>query len=235
MPEVYWLEQSAAEVPPGNDWLGDTEKIREEGFRFAKRRADWRLGRWTAKRALTAYLNTRFDCRALAQIEIRAATDGAPEAFIGDIPSMLTISLSHCSGKAICAVAGAAGAVGCDIETIEERSEAFAADYFTPEEQALVARTSECDRTRQLTLLWSAKESVLKALRQGLRLDTRSVIIRPDSAWDPHLEGLTSWQAFDAWHDGRDFHGWYQHSGKLVRTVIAIPASRSPIWLEIRA
>lgn len=234
MSEVHWLEQSAADVPPGNDWLGDTEKIREEGFRFAKRRADWRLGRWTAKRALTAYLNTRSDCRALAQIEIRAAADGAPEAFIGGVPSMLTISLSHCSGRAMCAVTGTTDALGCDIETIEERSAAFAADYFTPVEQALVARTSACHRARQLTLLWSAKESVLKALRQGLRLDTRSVMIRADAAWIFQLEGRAAWQGFDACQDGRNFHGWYQQSGNLVRTLVAVPASPLPVSLKIQ-
>ena len=52
----------------------------------------------------------------------------------------VTISLSHRSGAAICAVAPAGVDLGCDLEVIEPRSEAFVADYFTVDEQALVAQ-----------------------------------------------------------------------------------------------
>ncbi len=52
-------------------------------------------------------------------------------------------------------------------------SDAFVADYFAPEEQTLIAHSSPADRELMLALLWSAKESALKALREGLRLDTR--------------------------------------------------------------
>ena len=72
--------------------------------------------------------------------------------------------------------------LGCDLEIVEPRSDAFIADYFTAEEQALIERTSAADRSLLLALLWSAKESALKALRAGLRLDTRSVIVRPVAA-----------------------------------------------------
>ena len=54
---VFWLEQTEADVPPSNDWLGPAELDRCNAFRFAKRRNDWRLGRWTAKCALAAYLD----------------------------------------------------------------------------------------------------------------------------------------------------------------------------------
>ena len=75
--------------------------------------------------------------------------------------------------------------LGCDLEIIEPRSDAFVADYFTTEEQALIARASAADRPRLLALLWSAKESALKALHEGLRLDTRCVIVSPfDESFD---------------------------------------------------
>jgi len=32
--------------------------------------------------------------------------------------------------------------IGCDLEVVEPRSDAFVADYFTSEEQALIARAS---------------------------------------------------------------------------------------------
>jgi phosphopantetheinyl transferase len=79
----------------------------------------------------------------------------------------------------LCAVAPPSAEVGCDLETVEPRSPAFLADYFTDAEPNLVARTPAAMRDRVLTLLWSAKESALKALGSGLRLDTRSVDAAP--------------------------------------------------------
>ena len=64
-------------------------------------------------------------------------------------------------------------ALGCDLEVIEPRSEEFVADYFTTEEQKMVSQAPIADRSKLLALLWSAKESALKALREGLRFDTR--------------------------------------------------------------
>lgn len=67
--------------------------------------------------------------------------------------------------------------LGCDLELIEPHSDALVADYFTADEQAMVARTLAADRSRGLDLLWSAKESALKGLRVGLRLDIRCVSV----------------------------------------------------------
>src|SRR5271157_5582736 len=175
--DVYWLEQAEADVPAENDWLSASEAARLNAMRFAKRRADWRLGRWAAKRAVAAYLDVPGHRQALANIEVHAAPSGAPEVFILNTAAPATISLSHRDGTALCAVAPSGAALGCDLEIIEPRSDAFVADYFTAEEQALVARVSLEDRPRLLALLWSAKESALKALHEGLRLDTRSVVV----------------------------------------------------------
>ena len=81
-------------------------------MRFAKRQADWRLGRWTAKNAVAAYLNLPSDPQALTDIEIRPAPSGAPEVFIADQPARVTISLSHRAGVAACAVTPVRGGTG---------------------------------------------------------------------------------------------------------------------------
>jgi hypothetical protein len=52
--DVSWLEQTQADVPGADDWLSASEAILLNDRRIAKCRADWRLGRWTAKRALVA-------------------------------------------------------------------------------------------------------------------------------------------------------------------------------------
>jgi 4'-phosphopantetheinyl transferase len=233
--DVYWLEQTEADVPAGNDWLNASEAARLSGLRFAKRRADWRLGRWTAKRALAVCLNLPLDHRALAGIEIRPAPSGVPEVFLANTPADVTISLSHRAGRAVCAVGLSGAALGCDLEIIEQHSDAFVADYFTTEEQGLVARASAADRLRLVTLLWSGKESMLKALGAGLRLDTRTVIVSlvdEDTAecaantWRPlHVRDTT----------GQSFQGWWRHTGTLLRTVVAAPPPVPPIILKISA
>ena len=54
--QIYWLEQTEADVPAGEEWLSPSEALRSNAIPFAKRRNDWRLGRWTAKSAWAAYL-----------------------------------------------------------------------------------------------------------------------------------------------------------------------------------
>ena len=194
---VYWLEQAEADLPkagmglppvdgyaqdgpatrPESEWLGAKELVQLDAMRFAKRRADWQLGRWTAKHAVAACLQLPADLPSLARIEVRPSPSGAPEMFLGNKWAPVTISLSHRAGRAVCAVATYRSALGCDLEVIEPHSDAFIADYFATEEQALVARAAPADRPWLVTLLWSAKESALKALRAGLRLDTRRVIV----------------------------------------------------------
>ena len=289
---VYWLEQTEADLPAENGWLSASEVARLNSFCFAKRRADWRLGRWTAKRAVAAYLNAPNRPPALASIEIRPAPSGAPEVFVADQPADFTISLSHRGGVAACAVSRFGVLLGCDLELVEPRSEAFIADYFTPEEQALVAQADTADRFPLCALLWSAKESALKALRTGLRVDTRSVIVSPGDAFarknrpqtgeaggtacptsgpavvpvvskvpvskapvpveavetvvaqavppgfldacpasHPRLE---PWYPLQIRHTNSEvFHGWWQLTGDLLRTLAADPRPAPPILLQI--
>ncbi len=249
--DVYWLEQSEADVPADNQWFSASEVERLNAMRFPKRRADWRLGRWTTKRALSFYLKELGDHQALSNIEIRPAASGAPEVFIADRPAAAAISLSHCNGTALCAIAHFGTALGCDLEIVEPRSDAFVADYFTAEEQALVAQASAAGRSCLVTLLWSAKESALKALHQGLRLDTRSVTVSmPEdiTAPEPDEEPRAANPSADLEHccsvwrplavrcaNGEVFRGWWQHTGNLMRTLVAAPAPSSPIVLRIAA
>jgi 4'-phosphopantetheinyl transferase len=229
--DVYWLEQSEADLPTGDDWLSPSEVAWLDTMRFAKRRSDWKLGRWTAKNALALYflpLNVPVDPQLLTRIEIWPAPSGAPEAFFQGRPATATISLSHRAGVAACAIACSSGVLGCDLETIEPRSEAFVADYFTTAEQSFLANASATDHPRLLALLWSAKESALKALRQGLRLDLRSVVVSPpDAVFD-----MNGWSPIAVRHsDDRIFCGWWQHADGMVRTLVAVPLPNPPIRL----
>jgi 4'-phosphopantetheinyl transferase len=242
---VYWLEQTEAEVPAENDWLSANEAICLNGMRFAKRRTDWRLGRWTAKRALSVTLDVPAHSQVFRKMEVRAAPSGAPEVLFDNHPAAVTISLSHRAGVAACAIAMSDVKMGCDLEMIEPRGDAFVADYFTIEEEALIARASAADRPRLLALLWSGKESTLKALREGLRLDTRSVIVIPCATsfdlngWNQLRVRYTGGHAAGDRYPGdrcrgdQVFHGWWQHADSLVRTVVAAPPPDPPVRLRI--
>jgi 4'-phosphopantetheinyl transferase len=167
-------------------------------------------------------------------LEIRAAISGEPEAYLDAAPLPVSISISHRAGVALCTVAPGGAEIGCDLELVEERSEAFVTDYFTVEEQALVARTPASERPLLLNLLWSAKESALKALHEGLRLDTRYVNVdidlsargRDKTAWEPLHVRLSN---------GGEFCGRWRQGGSTLRTIVARASSLEifPITLAL--
>ena len=244
---IYWVEKSQSDVPIHDDWLAKSELRRLERLRISKRRDDWRLGRWTAKRALATVLGLLQDHTSLMDIEILAGSSGAPEVYIDHKPASASISLSHRDGVAACAIAQSTIPLGCDVELIETRSEAFVGDYFTEKEQDFIARRSGSERDRLLTLLWSAKESALKVLRVGLRADTRSVDIcfcSQCSEWDeqsakPGSDPTTQycspheWRAFRAtFEDDQVLYGWWNSSGSLVKTFATVQSIKPPIFVN---
>ena len=242
---VGWLEQSLADVPDEDTWLSADEKQRCDCFHIPKRRADWRLGRWTAKNAVAAYMNLPNGPGALAAIVIRPAASGAPEVSLRDQPASVGISISHRANVGVCAVAPSGVMLGCDLELVEPRTPAFLADYFTTEEQAMVAASDLSERDRLAALLWSAKESALKALRVGLRIDTRciEVSLGENSSTTP-TDSLKStarasssnvplqvedWRPLVVTHlNGQSFQGWWMLAGELIRTMVSVPASSAP-------
>src|SRR4030095_9537746 len=138
-----WLLADESEGPEGNEWLGPAERKYVGTLRLPWRRAAWRLGRWAARQAIATYLDD-----PPASIEIRPAPDGAPEVLLDGKPAPVALSFGHRAAHAACA------------------------DSFTAAERDQVENASPEDRPLLANLLWSAKESVLKALRTGLRADT---------------------------------------------------------------
>jgi 4'-phosphopantetheinyl transferase len=178
------------DLPPGTDWLDESERATLDGLVIPKRRADWLLGRWTAKRAAGAFLGID-----PAGVAVRAAPDGAPGVLVDGRSGWCVISITHRAGVAACAVAADGLALGCDLELVEPRSEGFVADYLTEFERALVEASGPTGLTVTANLLWSAKEAVLKAARTGLRADARDVEVRPEAAagegWVPFVARMT--------------------------------------------
>ncbi len=259
MKSILWLMQTQAQAPASDAWLSPTEHRLLAGLRFPKRRLDWRLGRWTAKRALCALLAQREPARvlleerhapllhdmpgdctpetALAAFELRAGATGAPEMFWREQPLALALSLSHSEGSCVAALAPEAwlsdevvAYLGGDLEAVQPRSALFLADYFTSAEQALVLSAAEAGQPLLTNLLWSAKESCLKALRQGLRRDPRSVEVQLSAPAAP-----LGWQQFTAQcHEtGRRFHGWWQPLPGFVLTLVTHHITSPPLELSL--
>jgi len=242
---IDWLEQTEDDVPAHDEWLAKCEFLRMETLRVPKRRSDWRLGRWTAKHAVAAYLGLPFSDESLQKIEIRPDASGAPEVYIHDEPVALSISLSHSARLAMCALGPSEVALGCDIELIEARGPGFVSDYFTPEEQQMIAQAAAVDRDQLVTTLWSAKESALKATRCGLRVDTRSAAISFEDEWctrfgllaehSPYSQAslcsLDRWSPLCAHIDRQQFYGWWRCADHLTRTVVSDVPIQAPACL----
>ncbi len=224
MNTIYWLTRAQSDLPADADWLSPGEVAVVSRFTVPKRERDWLLGRWTAKQALAARADLRTRSSSLARLEIRAADDGAPEVFFDSQPLPLSLSISHSGGRALCAILEG-GNVGCDLEEIEARSELFVLDYFTPSEQALVHAWPEAQRPLYENLIWSAKESALKALRVGLKADTHTVEV------DLPAYGIENgWRRLEVRRtiDGKIFAGWWRQEDGFVITLAAPPPHRVP-------
>jgi 4'-phosphopantetheinyl transferase len=226
---VSWLLQTAADLPPHPVWLSPAEHERLAGLEVSKRRQEWLLGRWTAKRALAAYRPETLGRRPLSDLEIRAAADGAPEAACDGQTLPLILTLSHRSDLAVCAVAETDTALGCDLERLEPRSEGLVEDFFTEQERALVAAAGAEEAELLANLVWSAKESALKAMRVGLRMDTRKVEV--ELLAGGRAEG---WRPIRVHHreSGREFVGWWRQILHCVLTILASPPARVPVELS---
>ena len=226
--QIFYLTQDFVQVPSDGSWLAESEQARVTGMRFPKRRNDWLLGRWTAKCAIRVFLAQEGkSAPEFADLEIRSAPDGAPEAFNSGVPAQVSIAISHSGGRGFCLVGPPGQALGCDIELIERRNLEFIRDYLADEEQTVVEDAPSDMQPLRATLMWSAKESALKCLREGLRRDTRSVRIRlaPDSVpgWNPFM--------VECLDPTMHFYGWWRDERLFIETIAAGVQLGRPIEL----
>lgn len=228
---IHWTLVEAARVPPGEgaDFLSNAEQQKFAGMRFPKRRGEWLLGRWAAKsllQSLPAYREY-----ALNQIEITNTPEGSPQILLPDGRiSRDCLSIGHREGLAFCALATTAGLrPGADLEKIEARPRNFSEDYFTAAEQALVNSQPANARDAITTLIWSAKEAMLKSLGVGLRWDTRRVeILRIENpAPEP---GKWSRLQVDTHTETHHWSAWWQRRADMILT-LAGHASTPVDWL----
>jgi len=213
---THFTNPGGSEALPSEqiECLTPRERAGFAGFQFQKRRQEWLLGRLAAKHVVCDLVRLRLGLEVPAwaievghldsgaPVVLSAARSGLPFAFGERLP--IELSLSHSHGAAFCGALWQTGdsvppvRLGVDLEWVTSHPPEMWSDYFTGPE--LRHCTDEaggiCDR--RATLVWSAKESALKALRHGLTIDTRGVTclpalsagndgvrLEPDSAWRP--------------------------------------------------
>lgn len=225
---TWWLARTEARLPPPGDWLTPAERERARRARYTKRRTDFLLGRRALKLAVARVSGWSADDATLARIEGRTAPDGAPELYIDGRRDLRGVSLTDRAGCAVCLLAAEPAAIGCDLELVEPRSDAFVRDYLTGPERRWVA-DADAGRDAAANLIWSAKESALKVLRTGLRRDTRSVEVTvadcrpPARTWSPFRARIA---------EGAVFDGWWQRAGAFLLTACWAGGGPAPVALE---
>jgi len=225
-----WSRAPAAAVPAGDAWLGPPERQVLAGLHVVKRRDDWRLGRLVAKHLVAARTGIPW-----TEVEILAAPDGAPEPWHGEERLPWSLSFSHRAGWAAAALSPAPMVVGCDLELVEPRSDAFVAEWLAPPEQALVRAAPDARSQAVLAnLVWTGKEAAAKVLREGLRLEVRRTVVSVPGGLDAvvgevdHPTGTWLPIEVHCHHEQVGYRGFWRLDDDLVLTVLSEPAATDP-------
>lgn len=171
------------DLPPAGSFLSASESAYLQTLRAEKRKGDWLGGRFALKTLLARESGLLPLCSlsrpeemsdvalaVLKQIDVVKLPTGAPQVFVGSVPDARSVSISHSNGWAVAALSEPGSHLGIDLEKVEERSRAWAEDFFDPREHAAAS-------PEHFTTLWTQKEAVVKLLGRGLSLNTRDVLI----------------------------------------------------------
>ncbi|MHB8797561.1 MAG: 4'-phosphopantetheinyl transferase family protein [Thermoanaerobaculia bacterium] len=220
MTPVRWAAARSEDLPRGEAWLSPAEQLALARLTVPKRRGDWLLGRFAARRVLLL-------SGAVAreeEVSVLASPSGAPEVHVAGLAAPFVLSITHSHGHAAAAIAPAGARLGLDLERIEPRSGSFLEDWFTASERAFVSAAPEEEASLRTTLVWSAKEAVMKALREGLRIAPRDVETAPVGG---PADGL--WRPFGARGPGsEEWSGWWRAEAGFVLASAADPPSDPP-------
>ena len=169
---------------PPEAFLTVAESTRASAFKFGQPRENFTLGRLAGKLALErGRLRPRERAAGVAvrapnvgqpsgawrEVEIGNGERGEPIVSEGGVASALGVSLSHVNGLGVAVAFSAGERVGLDLELIDpKRAETVRKGVpLSAEEEAWLKVTSLPEGTA-LLLLWTARESLGKALGCGL-------------------------------------------------------------------
>ncbi|RLQ85195.1 4'-phosphopantetheinyl transferase family protein [Notoacmeibacter ruber] len=141
------------------DVLSRDELTLWRGFPLARKRREWLAGRMAAKAALQA---DRLE-RGLEPLPFRTLPVLPDDGRSGPVQSPLDGCLTISHSGTMAAAAHSDTPIGIDIERLRAFTPAVIQQFVSPTESRLLGPCPDDDP--RLTLLWSAKEAVLKARR----------------------------------------------------------------------
>ncbi|MRR29620.1 4'-phosphopantetheinyl transferase superfamily protein [bacterium] len=166
------------------------------------------------------------------QITIANHAEGAPFVKVDGQILPIQLSISHREGMAAVGLSiNPEISLGIDLEWVEDHPHSFYEDFFTAGEVNLLAAVSADRLAWTGTLIWSAKEAMLKALGKGLRLDTRTVEITGISRTT--VDGWGSIDMRIANINDKCFQGVWRECGPYVLTMAIRNAKNRPVFHRI--
>ena len=159
--------------------LSPEEKTLFSTFTYPKRRREWLGGRLAAKSAVLQFLQIDCTIKSLSELSILPTENGAPQlsSTIFDEDKLPSLSISHSNRFAV-AMATKAKSCGIDIQKISEKTERVADRFSEPGELLLLHdHTPLLNTQERLTLLWSAKEALKKALLHDQPVIFKGVVL----------------------------------------------------------
>ena len=154
--------------------LSPTERERSSRFRHAHDRRDYIAAHALVRMALSAHIHT-----APERLTFDADGHGKPFLVAPAGVSSPAFSLAHSRGLVACVVARA-GAVGIDVEPVENNADIarIAERFFSTEETEALRRRPPATRSSLFCELWTLKEALLKAVGTGLSSGLDAVSFR---------------------------------------------------------
>ncbi len=216
--DLFWTIQNEIDLLHNvrADDLSPQEEEKYSTLKVDKRRREWLAGRYLLKKLLqTTYTDVKQ--RPLNEIIIIRDESGAPVATVSGNPITGVITLSHSQGMLFAAYSPSEELLpGVDVEKVEPRDPAFLEDFFTHQERVLIYSNPGKDQLI-ISLIWSAKEAVMKSLRLGMQVVARDVNILISS----EETGSQAWKHATARYapSGQQFNILWQVSGNSVFTI----------------
>ena len=138
------------------------EQAEYSRFKVIKRQFEWISSRIISKKMIKQIL--KGEKLNLPDIRIKKEETGQPYIYISGQGRLEgKFSLSHSNGYVFCGYSPSKELIfGLDLEKIEVRSLEFVQDYFTSREIERYQFLDGNDKEEYTTMVWSAKESVLK-------------------------------------------------------------------------
>ena len=170
--------------------LHEDELQRAASFKMEKRQTEWLTGRLCAKQAAMHYLPEAQDTSPPLephQIQVSARESGRPY-LDGNLPAALKqadLTLSHGAGYAVAMICDTL--CGIDIQESNETLRKVQERFCNQEEvQLLEHNLPELQDLQHLTMIWTAKEAVQKALSYHHMPGFADLLL---TSLEPHMTG----------------------------------------------